>query len=337
MKAKVSVVVPIYNVSAYLKECLDSLLSQTLNCLEIILIDDGSTDGSGDIVDKYASLDKRIVAIHQNNSGYSSAVNKGIELATGEYIGIVESDDFVEPDMFEKLFLAASSNKADIAKGMFYIYDSTKKPKNKIFRNPCGVDLSLAPDSVFSPKDWPQIIAFHSSIWSSIYRADLIKKIKVPETTGASYQDLPFMTLLMVKASKVIVVKKPFVHWRNEPNQSHSTSNNGEKALLMAKNTLLSLEILQKSGKYKYLKEGFFAQAIWTNSSFFFHIKWRLKNEYFSLLRKVFLPIKNDPTFKGIFLRPEDKLMIKILEKNYGSKVLYLAYIFGSLRRKITR
>lgn len=337
MKAKVSVVVPIYNVSAYLKECLDSLLSQTLNCLEIILIDDGSTDGSGDIVDKYASLDKRIVAIHQNNSGYSSAVNKGIELATGEYIGIIESDDFVEPDMFEKLFLAASSNNADIAKGMFYVYNSTKNPKNRVFKNPCGVDLFLAPDSIFSPKDWPQIIAFHSSIWSSIYKKELIKKTRIPSSTGASYQDLPFMMSIMTKAKKIIVVKKPFVHWRNEPQQKHSTANTGKKALLMAKNTLLSYRTLKDSGLYEDLKEGFFAQAIWTNSAFFFKIKSSFKKKYYEIFRKICVPLKNDPTFKGIFLRPEDKLMITILTKDYGVFALFLACIIGIMRRRFSR
>ena len=96
---KVSVVVPIYGVEKYLRECVDSILAQTLKDIEVILVDDGSPDGCSAIVDEYAAKDPRVVAVHQPNGGYGRAVNNGIELAKGEYIGIVESDDWIEPTM----------------------------------------------------------------------------------------------------------------------------------------------------------------------------------------------------------------------------------------------
>ena len=99
VKPKVSIVVPIYNVEKYLNECVDSILNQSLKDIEEILVDDGSPDNCGKIVDEYAAKDSRVVPVHQKNSGYSVAVNKGIDLAKGEYIGIIESDDFIEPDM----------------------------------------------------------------------------------------------------------------------------------------------------------------------------------------------------------------------------------------------
>ena len=102
-RPKVSIVVPIYNVEKYLKECVDSILNQTLEDIEVILVDDGSPDNCGKIVDEYARKDSRIIPVHQKNSGYSAAVNKGIDLATGEYIGIIESDNWIETDMYARL------------------------------------------------------------------------------------------------------------------------------------------------------------------------------------------------------------------------------------------
>ena len=94
-KPKVSVVVPIYKVEKYLCECVDSILAQTLHDIEVILVDDGSPDKCPEIVDEYAKKDKRVVAVHQKNAGYSTAVNKGIAMAKGEYIGVIESDDWI--------------------------------------------------------------------------------------------------------------------------------------------------------------------------------------------------------------------------------------------------
>ena len=101
---KISIIVPIYNVRAYLPQCLDSIIAQTFSDVEIICVDDGSNDGSENIVDEYAAGDSRIVAIHKPNAGYGAAMNTGLDAATGEYIGIVESDDCITPEMYERLY-----------------------------------------------------------------------------------------------------------------------------------------------------------------------------------------------------------------------------------------
>ena len=211
-RPKVSVVVPIYNVEKYLRECVDSILAQTLKDIEVILVDDGSPDKCGEIIDQYAKKDPRVIAVHQKNSGYSIAVNKGIDLAKGEYIGIIESDDWIEPDMYECLYEDAKENKTDVTKGMFYIYNSTSDEgmRDIVYKNPSGVDLRYAPSGAFALSDWPKLIAFHASIWSSIYRADFVKAIKIPDTAGASYQDFPFMVETLCRAKRISVVKKPF-------------------------------------------------------------------------------------------------------------------------------
>lgn len=110
----ISVIIPVYNVERYLKRCLNSVINQTYRSLEIILIDDGSTDSSGKICDEYSSLDKRIVVIHKENNGLSSARNKGLGIAKGEYIGFVDSDDFIHPQMYEILYKAIVEEQLDM-------------------------------------------------------------------------------------------------------------------------------------------------------------------------------------------------------------------------------
>lgn len=114
---KVSVVIPIFNVERYLKKCVDSLLGQTLQNIEVVLVDDGSPDRSGDLADSYAALDSRVKVVHRENGGLGPARNSGIDAALGEYIGFVDGDDWALPGMFERLYAAAVSSDADIVCG----------------------------------------------------------------------------------------------------------------------------------------------------------------------------------------------------------------------------
>jgi glycosyltransferase involved in cell wall biosynthesis len=338
-KPKVSIVVPIYNVERYLKECVDSILNQTLKDIEVILVDDGSPDKCGEIIDEYAKKDNRVVPVHQKNSGYSAAVNKGIDLANGEYIGIIESDDFIEPDMYESLYNDAKKYDTDITKGLFYFYNPSlsEDKQNKIYTSSDQIDLRLAPDGPFHASEWPQIIGFHASIWSSIYRAKFVKKIKIPDTAGASYQDFPFMIEVMCKAKRISIVKKPFVHWRNEPKQGNSTSARGKKLLLMGKNTETGLKIIKESGYYDALKEPFYVHALWTNINFFYRIERQYKKEYYECLKRIFASIKNDTDFDYSLFRPEDKRSIKALLNCKHYYMFELSHVIGGVERKIKR
>lgn len=338
-RPKVSIVVPIYNVERYLNECIDSILRQTLKDIEIILVDDGSPDNCGKIIDEYVKKDSRVIAIHQENSGYSVAVNKGIDLAKGEYIGVIESDDFIEPDMYELLYKDAKKNNTDITKGLFYFYNPTlnEDEQNKVYFNPCGIDLRLAPNGAFHVTEWPRIIGFHASIWSSIYKSDFVKKIKIPETAGASYQDFPFMIEVMCKAERISIVKKAFVHWRNEPKQGNSTSARGKKLLLMSKNTETGLKIIKDSGFFEALKEPFYVHALWANIGFFYRIEKQYKDEYYRRLRKIFSGLKYDEAFTYRYFRPEDKIAIKAILKYDKWYAFYISHILGGIRRRIAR
>lgn len=130
---KVSILVPIYNNEIYLHECIDSIINQTLKDIEIILLDDGSTDNSPQICDEYAKKDNRIKVVHKENTGYGHTMNLGIEMATCEYVGIVESDDYAELDMFESLYNATVQNnhKIDMVKSNYTVFYGDKN--NRMF------------------------------------------------------------------------------------------------------------------------------------------------------------------------------------------------------------
>ena len=119
---KVSIVVPVYNVEQYLRECLDSLINQTLEDIEIICVNDGSTDGSLSILREYESNDSRVKVIDKPNAGYGQTMNVGMDVASGEYVGVVDSDDCVATDMYERLYQIAKQEDLELIKADFYRY-----------------------------------------------------------------------------------------------------------------------------------------------------------------------------------------------------------------------
>lgn len=220
---KVSVIVPVYNVEKYLKECLDSIINQTLKDIEIIIMDDGSKDSSPQICDDYAAKDNRIKVIHKENSGYGNTMNIGMDNASGEYIGIVESDDFAEPDMFEKLYNIAKENDLDVARCNFYFYNSLENTNKKS-------DFSMIQhNTVYSPLDKQEVFYQQPSIWASIYKRDTLKKynIRFLETPGASYQDTAFAFKTYATAKRFMIIEDALLHYRTD-NENSSINSSGK-------------------------------------------------------------------------------------------------------------
>lgn len=212
-----SILMPIYNASKYLKQALDSVIKQTLKNIEIICINDGSTDNSLDIIRHYAKHDKRIVIIDKDNSGYGDSMNKGLSVAHGEYIAILEPDDWYEPDMLETLYSLAIKNSLDVVKGDFYQYSSQTgddKPYNLFSKDQCNKVLDNNKD-IF-------IYSLQPSIWSAIYRRDFLNKnnIQFLNTPGASYQDTSFNFKVFTLAKRVMFINTPLIHYRIDNNQS---------------------------------------------------------------------------------------------------------------------
>ena len=134
---KISILVPCCNVEKYIRECLESIRVQTHTNIEVICINDGSTDGTGDIIDEYVASDARFKVIHKPNSGYGDSMNKGLEAATGDYIGIVESDDWIDPNMYEVLYQTAEAENRSITQQTIYLLTKALQDetcKNKLRR-----------------------------------------------------------------------------------------------------------------------------------------------------------------------------------------------------------
>ena len=218
---KISILVPIYNVEKYLKECLDSLITQTIEDIEIICINDGSTDLSLQILNEYQIKDKRIKIINKENSGYGASMNIGLEKANGKYIGIVESDDFVKNTMFEDLYKIAIQKDADIVKSDFYCYTTVNNHARK-----AGRISKLITNKIINAESHPKLLKMQPSIWSAIYKRDFLNanNIRFLETPGASYQDTSFSFKAMALAKKVVLTDKSYLYYRqdNENSSIHS-------------------------------------------------------------------------------------------------------------------
>ena len=227
--AKISILVPIYNVAAYLDECLSSIKNQTLQEIEIICINDGSTDNSLDIIKKYADGDDRFVIIDKKNSGYGDSMNQGLKTATGEFIGIVESDDFVKREMFEDLYKLAHKNNAQVAKSnALWYWTSTNKAVKTTLIDKKNIN------KVLTPREERGIFYQIPSIWAAIYRRDFIEEnnITFSPTPGASYQDTGFSYKVWSMADRVIFTDEAYLYYRQD-NMASSMNNIATKAPIL--------------------------------------------------------------------------------------------------------
>ena len=165
-----SIIVPIYNVEKYLSKCVESILGQTYANFELILVDDGSPGRCGEMIDEYARMDSRIVVVHQENQGLSAARNAGLKIAQGEYVGFVDPDDWIEPDMYEALIRAIEETGCDIAICPWFVNDENGTEKAQEFRMASRV-LSEQEylERLF---DMPPTIG--GSVCNKLYRAKLI-------------------------------------------------------------------------------------------------------------------------------------------------------------------
>lgn len=219
---KVSVLVPIYNVEKFLQQCLESVVEQTLREIEIICINDGSTDSSAEIIREFAEKDDRIIVIDKPNSGYGDSMNQGLARARGEYIGIVESDDWIDTHAFEDLYRIAKMNDADVVRANYY-------------QNYKGVDKKFfyveptATGKVVDPKHQTWIFLQAPAIWSAIYKRSFLEEndIKFLPTPGASYQDTGFNFKVWASAKRACFTTEAYLHYRTD-NEASSVKSAGK-------------------------------------------------------------------------------------------------------------
>lgn len=217
MNAKVSIIIPIYNTEKYLKKCLDSVIHQTYKNLEIILVNDGSTDGSGKVCSEYALKDDRIKLIHTENRGPSHARNKGLETATGEYIGFIDSDDYTDLKMFDVLLSKQKEYDADIVCCNVVLVDNKLNYlKPKIPNGVVEKDLSVSL-GVFE-------LSFGTFLCNKLFKKHLFNSFKLKE--GYFYEDYEATTRLLIVSKKTVYIDTNlYFYSRLNPNSTTNQFN----------------------------------------------------------------------------------------------------------------
>lgn len=243
MKPLISVIVPVYKVEEYLNKCIDSIINQTYYNLEIILVDDGSPDRCGEICDTYANKDNRVVVIHKKNGGLSGARNAGLDAANGNYIGFVDSDDWIELDMYEKMLEAIQRKDADIAVCKFNVVRTSSGDSGVNDENNSKIELLIGSSEAL--KIMYSQEPFDAAAWDKLYKRDLFDKIRYP--LGIVGEDLATTYKLFDKADKIVYINE-FLYNYNVMNQSIMRSGFSEKKL----QGLVSCEEILRFTEEKY-------------------------------------------------------------------------------------
>lgn len=223
MNLKLSIIVPIYNVESYLKKCLDSIIMQTFSNFELILINDGSTDQSGEICDEYEKRDSRIKVIHQENGGVSSARNSGLDIAIGKYIGFIDPDDTLERDMFEQLIQASLDHHADIVVCSYRtinLITSTEKTSPIWKQTDFPIDkASIAAEIIPSVLDTKYLSLL--PCWNKLYKRSLFdgQQNRFDESRKHG-EDARLNLILLTQINTLVFIKPPLYHYYIHPRQS---------------------------------------------------------------------------------------------------------------------
>ena len=216
MRPDVTVILPIFNTARYLEQCLTSVCSQTLKNIEIICVDDGSTDDSPRIMDAFAKNDPRVKVIHKENGGYGKAVNVGLSKASGEYIAIVEPDDYIDTTMYEKLHAkAVEFDRPDIVKAAYWRVCDADTEDQEIL--PAFYYHHVAHTNVLFTLDQDaEFLYHHPSIWTAIYKRSFLDDfgIRMHEIPGAGWADNPWLIETLVQARSIVYLDECLYYYR---------------------------------------------------------------------------------------------------------------------------
>ena len=233
---KVSVIIPFYNVENYLRKCLDSLVNQTLKDIEIIVVNDGSPDNSQTIIDEYVKkYPKKVVSVIQENGGQGAARNTGLLHATGEYIGYVDSDDYVEKNMYEELYKKAKEENADIV-----------ICGNNIVKENYELLTKEAVDKEF--------LLGKMAVWNKIYKKSIIVDNKISFRSKVWYEDLDFSMKVYLSSNKISIVDKPLYNYLLREG-STMNNNNIERNLELIESFDSLISYCKNKGIYNETKE----------------------------------------------------------------------------------
>lgn len=230
-KTLISIIVPVYNVERFLPRCLESLMAQTYETLEIILVDDGATDSSGVICDEYAARDPRIIVIHKKNGGLSSARNAGLEIARGEYIGFVDSDDWVEPEMYgHMLSLMKKYDAMLVCAGRYDVEEATGK--KTVGLCPKKEEVVTGEELVGRIFTWDGL---DSAAWDKLYHRSILQNFRYP--LGKICEDVPVTYRIVLEAGKAVLCDRPFYNYLHRAGSITKTKVISEKNFHLSEHT----------------------------------------------------------------------------------------------------
>ena len=252
MSYSITIIVPIYNVEKYIHKCVDSIIAQTYKNIEIILVDDGSTDHCPVICDEYAESDSRIKVVHKENGGLMSARQAGLKAATGEYVGFVDGDDWIEPDMYENFADVINKYKPDMALCEFYFsYPEKRSPSNQklsgTFYKKADLETEIYPTMLFNNTFYS--FGIFPCCWSKVFKRTLLEKCLYPVTPEIRIgEDAAFTYPCLLEAESMAYIDKCLYNYRVNPeSMTKAYSKDMENTIL------IPYEILKNSfSKYEY-------------------------------------------------------------------------------------
>lgn len=255
---KVSVIIPVYNTEKYLSQCMESILNQTLHEIEVICIDDGSTDGSLSILEAFREKDSRVIVLKQNNLYAGTARNNGMKIAKGKYLSFLDSDDYFEPDMLDIAYKVAEERNTDILIYQAEFFDDDTKeilPSHWLVR-----EEYLPPMEVFTANDIKNHI-FDISLnvaWNKFIKREFIERNSIEFQSTVHTNDTYFICMAMIKASRISYINNRLVHYRRNVRTSLSSTSIRQDNPLVIKDVLIKIQTeLQKMNKYEEMKQSF--------------------------------------------------------------------------------
>lgn len=279
-KPKVSVILPVYNVGKYLRQSLDSLINQTLKDIEIICVDDGSTDDSYEILEEYKEKDSRIKVIHKENKGTGAARNDGLRLATGECIGFVDPDDWAKPNMFERLYKEIKEKNLDIVMCMPDGYDE-KNVVNAPF--PYFVDANfenIIDDRVFNWRDLSPF-QYPMCVWNKLYTKKLFDDNNIDFAEGLDFEDHKVIFGTLLTAERMYFIREKLYVYRFNREGSVLTDNN-RRLIDHIKIFDIVENLMKETNTYNILRNDFLTYKIHNILYYYSMIKDEFKSEYYN-------------------------------------------------------
>lgn len=279
MRELISIIIPIYKVEKYLLQCIESVLKQTYKNIEIILVDDGSPDNCGKICDDYAAKDSRIVVIHKENGGLSSARNAGIDICKGKYISFIDSDDFVSPLFIEMLYKGIKYNNADISSLTSYVGFFDGNASTVIFSNNVN-DIKLCEVSPYHALEMLLYQRIPNAVQFRLYKREIFNDIRFP--VGYLFEDVATVHKTFIKSKKIVLIDADLYAYRVRQDSIVRMSFSEEKMIAIS----ISKNLLEDICNYNLsLRRAAISRAFALNYQVFLQVPLK-KREYLDMLWK---------------------------------------------------